>query len=414
MPPKKQAAASKASPKAAAAKSSPKQAKDTKAVAKESPKAVTKTTKPVGPEVDPEQALKASKALLAHIKKASAQPAASGKKNLLDEIEPEGALADTPIWLTLTTKRHIADTHRLKPARIALPTPLNADPHSTICLVTADPQRAYKDIVASDAFPAELRKRVTRVIGYTKLRAKFKQYEAQRRLYAEHDVFLGDDRIVNRLPQALGKTFYKTTAKRPVPVVLRSTKRAGAKKQAKKADAEDDVNAATPDEIADEITSALGAALVSLSPSTNTAVKVGYASWTPEQVSANICAVASALADKHVPKGWSNIKSIYVKGPETTALPIWQTEELWVDGQDVAADEAPKALGGDESEKANIGKKRKALGDGGAAAQEKKGPLSKKAKKVPESDDGDLKAQIAETKTRLGKKKAAAKAAMED
>lgn len=407
MPPKKQSAASKASPKAAA-KASPKEAK---AVTKESPKTVTKAApKPVAPEVDPEQALKASKALLAHIKKASAQPTATGKKNLLDEIEPEGTLADTPVWLTLTTKRHIADTHRLKPARIALPTPLSADPHSTICLITADPQRAYKDIVASDAFPAELRKRVTRVIGYTKLRAKFKQYEAQRRLYAEHDVFLGDDRIVNRLPQALGKTFYKTTAKRPVPIVLRSMKRS-AKKQGKKADGEEEVNAATPEEIAEEIKSALGAALVSLSPSTNTAVKVGYASWTPEQVADNICAVASAMADKHVPKGWSNIKSIYIKGPETTALPIWQTEELWVDGQDVAADAAPKALEDGESERANIGKKRKSL-EGGA--QEKKGPLSKKAKKVPESDDGDLKRQIAETKTRLGKKKAAAKAAMDD
>lgn len=408
MPPKKQAAASKASPKAAA-KASPKASKESKAVVKESPKAVTKAPKPVGPEVDPEQALRASKALLAHIKKASAQPTTTGKKNLLDEIEPEGSLADTPIWLTLTTKRHIADTHRLKPSRIALPTPLNADPLSTICLITADPQRAYKDIVASDAFPAELRKRVTRVIGYTKLRAKFKQYEAQRRLYAEHDVFLGDDRIVNRLPQALGKTFYKTTAKRPVPVVLRSTKRS-AKKQGKKND-EEEVNAATPEEIAEEIKSALGAALVSLSPSTNTAVKVGYASWTPEQVSANICAVASAMAEKHVPKGWSNIKSIYVKGPETTALPIWQTEELWVDGQDVGAEEEPKAL--EEGEKANIGKKRKALGEG-AQEQGKKGPLSKKAKKVPESDDADLKRQIAETKTRLGKKKAAAKAALDD
>lgn len=119
------------------------------------------------------------------------------------------------------------------------------------------------------------------------------------------------------------------------------------------------------------------------------------------------------MAEKHVPKGWSNIKSIYVKGPETTALPIWQTEELWVDGQDVAADEEPKALEEGESEKANIGKKRKALGEG-SQEQEKKGPLSKKAKKVPESDDADLKRQIAETKTRLGKKKAAAKAAMED
>ena len=108
-----------------------------------------------------------------------------------------------------------------------------------------------------------------------------------------------------------------------------------------------------------------------------------------------------------MPKGWSNVKSIYIKGPETTALPVWKTDELWVDGKDIAADETEESKK-IEGEKANVGKKRKAL-----EAQEKKGPLSKRAK-VPESDDADLKTQIKETKTRLGKQKAAAKAEMED
>lgn len=360
--------------------------------------------------VDPEQALKASKALLAHIKKASTQKSStSDKKNLLDEIEPEGTLADTPIWLTLTTKRHIADTNRLKPDKIPLPHSLHTSSHESICLITADPQRAYKDIVASDDFPEDLRKRVTRVIGFTKVRAKYRQYEAQRQLFGEHDIFLADDRIINRLPQALGKTFYKTTAKRPVPVVLRTLTRSKKKTAGKKKGGDDEeINAASPAEIADEINKALSAALVSLSPSTNTAIKVGYASWTPQQIAENISEVASTLMTKHIPKGWSNVKSIYVKGPETTALPIWQTEELWVDGRDVAAEEeGAKQLEG--GEQANIGKKRKALEN-----QEKKGPLSKKAKNVPESDDTDLKKQISETKTRLRKQKAAAKAAMDD
>ncbi|KAL2113443.1 hypothetical protein VUR80DRAFT_3843 [Thermomyces stellatus] len=362
--------------------------------------------------VDPEQALKASKALIAHIKKASAQKSSSSaKKNILDEIEPDNALAlaDTPIWLTLTTKRHIADTNRLKPDKIPLPHPLHSNSHETICLITADPQRAYKDIVASDEFPEDLRKRITRVIGYSKVRAKYRQYEAQRQLFNEHDIFLGDDRIINRLPQALGKTFYKTTAKRPVPVVFRSQTRTKKKAAGKKKDEDEEVNAASPGEIAQEINKAISAALVSLSPSTNTAIKVGYASWTPQQVAENVAEVASTLVSKHVPKGWSNVKSIYIKGPETTALPIWQTEELWVDGRDVAPEEEEKPKEIEGGERANIGKKRKAL-----EGQEKKGPLSKKAKNVPESDDADLKKQIAETKTRLRKQKAAAKAAMDD
>jgi ribosome biogenesis protein UTP30 len=316
--------------------------------------------------------------------------------------------------MTLTTKRHIVDTNRLKPAKIPLPHPLHTNTHESICLITADPQRAYKDIVASEEFPAELRSRITRVIGYTKLRAKFRQYEAQRQLYASHDIFLGDDRIVNRLPNALGKTFYKTTAKRPIPVVLRQSrpkaKAKGKRAPKRKGEEEEEVNAASPKEIAAEIQKAIGSALVALSPSTNTAIKVGYASWKPEQIAENVQVIAAALVEKHVPKKWSNVKSIYIKGSETTALPIWQTDELWLDEKDVIADsEAPQPI--EQAEKANVGKKRKALDAGKETT--KKGPLSKK-QKLPESNDDTLLKQIAETKSKLRKQKEKAKKALDD
>ncbi|PKS07349.1 hypothetical protein jhhlp_005951 [Lomentospora prolificans] len=360
--------------------------------------------------IDPDQTLKASKALLAHIKKASKQKSEStGKKNILDEIEEDGSLtlAETPVWMTLTTKRHIVDTNRLKPAKIPLPHPLHTNVHESICLITADPQRAYKNIVASDEFPAELRARIGRVIGYTKLRAKYRQYEAQRQLFGEHDIFLGDDRIINRLPQALGKTFYKTTSKRPIPVVLQQSRPKAKGKRASRQKGEEEINAASPKEIAAEIEKAINSALVALTPSTNTAIKVGYASWEPEQIAENIQAVATALVEKHVPKKWNNVKSIFVKGSETTALPIWQTEELWLDGKDVIADSDAKTL--EQPEKANVGKKRKSL-EGNK--EEKKGPLSKK-QKLPASNDVTLQKQIAETKTRLRKQKEKAKAALD-
>jgi ribosome biogenesis protein UTP30 len=61
--------------------------------------------------VDPEQTLKACKALVAHIKKAAAQPRDDGKQNLL--ADEESTVAETPVWLTLTTKKHIHDSHRM-------------------------------------------------------------------------------------------------------------------------------------------------------------------------------------------------------------------------------------------------------------------------------------------------------------
>lgn len=328
------------------------------------------------------------------------------------------------MWLTLTTKRHISDKARLQPGKIVLPHPLVDDTAATIvCAITADPQRAYKNIIGSDEFPAALRQRITRVIGLSKLKAKYGQYEAQRKLFAEHDVFVADDRIINRLPKVLGKTFYKTTTKRPIPVVLQAkrprvdgkrVKRAGNKAKTRASggddDGNDDVNAGSAGDIAKEIEKALGSALVSLAPTTNTAVRVGYAHWPPEHIAENVEAVAEALVARWVPQKWRNVRSIYIKGPRTAALPIWQTDELWLGEGDVIADDDAKA----GSEKVNVGKKRKSLGaDENAAAD---GPALKKNGRTtePDGDDELLDKQIAEYKAKLKKQKAAAKKAMKE
>ncbi|KAM0321830.1 hypothetical protein ACHAQA_009927 [Verticillium albo-atrum] len=367
--------------------------------------------------IDPEQTLKASKALLAHIQKSAKESAQkSDKKNLLQD-DDEAAGAETPIWLTLTTKRHIADSNKLKPGRVPVPHSFHAE-DSTICLIVASPQRAYKDAVDDESFPEALRKRITRVIDINHLQKKYSQYEAQRKLFAEHDIFLGDERIVTRLPKALGKTFYKSTAKRPIPVAVQGKKpTTDGKKAPKPKSSEANVNPGTPAYIAEQIQKSLSAAYVSLTPSTNTAVKIATAGMTAEQIADNVNALTAGLVDRFVPQKWKNVRGIYIKGPETVALPIWATEELFIDDKDVVADateEEKKAL----KEKANVGKKRKsALASSTAAADEEEDkPSAKKSKKdaVPEADDSQLDQQIAERKAKLRKQKAKAKAALDN
>lgn len=316
----------------------------------------------------------------------------------------------------------------LQPGKIVLPHPLNASEETSICLITADPQRWYKNAVA-DEFPEELRAKIGRVIDISHIRAKFKAYEAQRKLFSEHDVFLADDRIINRLPKALGKTFYKTTTKRPIPVVLMAQrakvdgKRVPAPKGKKqKRDPAENVNARPIPEIVSEVQKAVGAALVHLSPSSNTAIKVGYANWEPERLAANIETVVREVVERFVPQKWQNVRNFYVKAPETTALPIYQTDELWLDESKVVPDghEVPSALPGKRDraalpEKANIGKKRKSLdAESEPPAEEpvKEERPKKKAKKaLPESNDDKLDKEISERKTKLKKQKAAAKKA---
>ncbi|KAI5868346.1 ribosomal protein L1 [Durotheca rogersii] len=383
-----------------------------------SSKAVTRADS-AAPLVDPNQILKASKALLAHMKKASKEKAAnSEKRDLLAGSDDEDGSNEIPIILTVTTKRHIADSRSLKPRKIPLPHPLNTDPEMRICLITADPQRAYKNLVASTEFPAEWRKRITRVIDVSKLKAKFKIFEAQRKLYSEHDIFLGDTRIINRLPGILGKTFHRSTAKRPIPVEIQARIPKSEGKRVKRVKDADTVNACTPVQLASEIERAVGAALVHLSPTVNTAVRVGHAGWSAENIAENVEVVARDLIDKFIPGKWKNIKSIYLKGPKTAALPIWLTDELWLDQKDIVPDSSLEAGATLPVEKANVGKKRKSL-EGRQA--EEAAPPAKKAKKakkakpatLPESDDALLEKEVAARKAALQKQKKAAKKALE-
>lgn len=224
-----------------------------------------------------------------------------------------------------------------------------------------DPQRQFKDVIADSAFPAELRKRITRVIGLSKLRAKFKSFESRRQLAREHDIFLADDRIIPSLPQTLGKVFYKGGVKRPVPVSI-----SGPKKQNVNVK-EGQKKMATPQSMADEITRALSSALVHLSPSTSTAVRAAKANWDEAAVVENIEAIVNGMVERFVPRGWKNIKSLHIKGPNTTGLPLWLADELWMDDADVAADPAPPEET-EEAEKRQRTRKRKRRGRGGRGA----------------------------------------------
>lgn len=352
------------------------------------------------------QVLKASRALLKHIATSErAADTAESKQNLLadgDDADSESA----PVFLTLTTKKHIIDAKRLKPALLSIPHPLQNSPNTSICLITADPQRTYKDLVASPTFPADLAKRITRVIGVTKLKKKYSQYEAQRQLYAEHDIFLADDRIITRLSSALGKTFYKNTTKRPIPVALQPPAPRSEGKRIARVKGDEAPRVASAEVVAKEIQKALNAALVHLSPSTHTAVKIGYAAWSAERLAENVEAVVDGLVTKFVPGKWRGVRGLHLKGQHTAALPVWLADELWSQDEDVVE----KTI--DSTKKANVGKKRKAIE--GLDSEEPTTTKGKKQKAIKQSDDTRLDEEIAMRKEILKKQKDALAMDVED
>ena len=322
--------------------------------------------------LDSSQTLRASTALLRKIESDKlTQKSSTEKRNLLADADDDEADDDVPIWLILTTKKHIIDKKRLKPGKILLPHPYldTANQNLRICLITADPQRTYKELIAHPTFPLDLAKRIERVIGLTKVKAKYKSFEARRQLLSEFDVFLADDRIITHLPQVLGKTFYKGGSKRPVPVSLEGKRQSfdeqGNKRRKLSEGGKKVVKAeVSPANVAREVERTLSSALVHLAPSTTTAVKVGTSSMEPQQIQDNIEAVAAALVDKYVPQKWNNVRAVHIKSPNSIALPIWMAEELWADENDVLDEPLPV----NESKKSK--KRKKGLLDGGVTVTE--------------------------------------------
>lgn len=270
----------------------------------------------------------------------------SSKRNLLatsadDSNDEDDSIDDgeAPIWLTLTTKQHIVDQTRLKPSKIAVPHSLNTSPDLRICLITADPQRAVKDAVADPAFPAALRSRITRILGFTKLKDRYKTFEQRRELLSEHDIFLADDRIITRLPATLGKVFYKGTAKRPIPIQVTKPEKGGTKENKQKKATKDKQSSApsSPETLAKEIEKAVDAVPVSSRPGTLIAVRVGLVSFSPEKLSENISSVVQSLIERHVVKGWRNVRGIHIKGQSSFAVPLWLADDLWTDSDAILA-----------------------------------------------------------------------------
>ncbi|OJD27882.1 hypothetical protein ACJ73_00719 [Blastomyces percursus] len=350
-------------------------------------------------QLNNDQVTRASSALLRYIKAEEEKKVLkSTKKDLLannddEDDDVEDSADATPVWLVVTTKKHIVDKNRLKPGKIPVPHSLNTSPSLSVCLITADPQRAVKDVIADPQFPATLSSRITKVIGYTKLKAKYKSFESRRRLLSEHDVFLADDRIIMRLVETLGKIFYKSS-KRPIPIRIAEVQKVGGKrvkKEDRKRPPTDEKYSAvaSPAVVAKEIEKTLASVPVHLASAATTSVRVGSAKFTPEKLVENVEAVVRGMTDKFVSKGWRNIKALHLKGANTMAMPIWLASELWVDEGDVREDEDPKAL--EASKKVN--KKRKSTGEPEATK-------SKKPKTAEKEEDDDA-ALIASRKAKL-------------
>ena len=209
------------------------------------------------------------------------------------------------------------------------------------------------------------------MLGISKIKTRYKSFESRRQLASEYDVFLADDRVIPLLPRLLGKTVYEGT-KRPIPVSLEAPKLKGdSGKTSKTPKDAGSKSVMTPKAFANEIEKAVSSARVHLAPSTTTSVCVGFSNYKPQELAENVQAVVTGLTERFITKGWRNVRAIHVKGPETVALPIWQTSQLWVEDEDVIEDVNAEEARQIADQKTNKRKLKNADADGAVTKKSK-------------------------------------------
>jgi len=187
--------------------------------------------------------------------------------------------------------KKIPQKSHIKPIPISIPHSFIKE-DSEICVFVKDPQKEYKKQFE------EQNVKVSKIIGVSKLRANYKQFEAKRKLCASYDLFLSDDRIIPLLPRLIGRDFFRKK-KQPIPIDI--TKKIG-----------------------DQILRACNSTYLHFGSGPCSSIRVALTNFSTTQIIENIEAVLQVINLK-IPHKWKNIQSLHIKTSESIALPIYNS-----------------------------------------------------------------------------------------
>lgn len=258
--------------------------------------------------MDNKKVIEATKALQKYLKDNVEK---SDKAQLFEDNDAE------PLYLVVTAKRYFGEGKNLRPKLIKVPHSVWPENEKLrICLFSRDPQRAYKDVLYESEEHGP--KVVDRVVGLSKLKGKFKRYDARRQLKNDYDLFLTEPEVAPSLPTLLGKVFYGTQAKTPITVTVRE---------------EDKIDR---DLAVKEIDNILESTVFMKPGSTLVLIRVGLTDSKPKNVAENVKAVVDYLVENVLDEGLKGIRTLSIKTSHSPALPIYYTEKVY-DENDIGA-----------------------------------------------------------------------------
>jgi ribosome biogenesis protein UTP30 len=176
---------------------------------------------------------------------------------------------------------------------ILLPFPIY-EIDNEFCFISKDPQKKYKEIFQQNNMKAK-------VIGISKLRNNYKQFEAKRKLCGSYDLFFADKAIIPMLPPLIGKVFF-SKKKFPIPINMSKKKY-----------------------IFSKIEQSFHSTFLHLNNGSNCClVKIAKSNFPIKHIIQNIEEGLIKIISK-IPQNWNNIQSIYIKTDNSIALPIYNS-----------------------------------------------------------------------------------------
>ncbi|KAL4571842.1 hypothetical protein LXL04_018607 [Taraxacum kok-saghyz] len=234
------------------------------------------------------------------------------KKQIADQKEPISGNVDDFFYLLLTLKKIPHKDFTKAPKKIPLPHSLHPPPEFLrSCLIIDDrpkPNSQKLTFEYADKKIKSLGIPISKILKLSKLKSDYRTFDSKTELLNSFDVFLADRRVIDMLPEILGKVFYKNKRKIPVPVELR---RDGDWKE--------------------EIEMGFCCSLLWLSKGTCSVVKIGkFGGMEVEKMVDNVVAAIGGVVEV-APKKWVGVKSFHLKFFDSLALPIYQKKEITKD-----------------------------------------------------------------------------------
>ncbi|KAJ8901509.1 hypothetical protein NDN08_007353 [Rhodosorus marinus] len=242
-------------------------------VRKKKKKSKTGVKKVTSEVLDRPQTFNAARALLKHVKR---------KETSVDEY----------VSLVVAV-RSVRKSKKTKPQRIPLTSPLYKSESAEVCFIVKDPQRTVKDYLIENGSCG-----VTKVLGVSKLKARYKTFESKRQLCDSYDLFLADDRVLPLLPKLLGKHFFRSK-KIPSSVDMRR-------------------------DLKTQLETAVSSTYIHLGTGNVFAVKVGLVNFKAKQLTDNILSAVDRIVEL-CPGGFANVQSIHLKSAMSVALPLYNS-----------------------------------------------------------------------------------------